>query len=214
MLRLKLDYEGGVVNFSVDLARSFIEGIIVADAPGGVHWDITIECQEALVPPRPEDVDEDDPDYAGYPEDCTLELSGLTFPLAGWRELSGKASEVSFAADEVHPILPDNPGNFYFDSCHHVPNDNRVRFGSREGVWFGVEWECVACADAEDEGKRIVVKTRLPLRQFQVWFREPSSSSLEAAKQLALRFARPEDLGEPTQRSPQWVVVPVRPEAA
>jgi hypothetical protein len=213
MLRLELDYEGGVVNFPVDHARSFIEGVIVADEPDAVLWDITIECNEALVPPRPEDKHEDDPDYAGYPEDCNLELSGLTFPLAGWRELSGKASEVSFVADEVHPILPDNPGNFYFDSCHHVPNDNRVRFGSRAGVWFAVEWECVARAYAEDEGSRIAVNTRLPLRQFQVWFREPGSVSLEVAKQLVLRFAQPGDIGEPVQRTPQWVVVPVRSEA-
>src|SRR5207248_2045457 len=48
---------------------------------------------------------EDDPDYAGYPESCNLEISGLSFPLADWRELAGKVSEVVFAADDVHPIL-------------------------------------------------------------------------------------------------------------
>src|SRR5262249_59674747 len=129
-------------------------------------------------------------------------------------ELEGKASEVAFEASEVPPILPDNPGNFYFDSCHHVPNNNRVRFGKRQGVWFAVEWACVAHAYADDEGKRIAVKTRLPLRQFQVWFREGGTVSLEAAKQLVLRFARPGDIGEQVQRTPQWVVVPVHPEAA
>jgi hypothetical protein len=208
-----LDYEGGVVNFPVDLARSFIEGIIVAEEPDVLRWDIQIECNEGLVPPRPEDKAED-PDYAGYPEECTLELSGLCFPLTGWRELEGKASEVSFAGNEVHPILPDNPGNFYFDSCHHVPNNNRVRFGRREGVRFAVEWECVAHAHADDKGDRIAVRTRLPLRRFQVWFRDPVAVSLAVAKELVLRFARSEDIGEPVQRTPQWVVVPVRAEAA
>src|SRR5262249_21328663 len=101
MLRLELDYERGVVNFPVDPAPSLLEGIIDADELGAVRWDITIECGEALVPPRPEDRDED-PDYAGYPENCSLELSGLCFPLAGWRELEGQVSEVSFAAEEVH----------------------------------------------------------------------------------------------------------------
>jgi hypothetical protein len=120
---------------------------------------------------------------------------------------------VSFA-EEVHPILPDNPGNFYFDSCHHVPNNNRVRFGRREGVWFAVEWECEAYADPGDQGKRIAVNTRLPLRQFQVYFRDPGAVNLEVAKQLVLRFARPGDMGNPVQRTPQWVVVPFRPEAA
>jgi hypothetical protein len=214
MLRLELDYEGGVVNFPIDHARSFIEGIIVAHEPDAVRWNIQIECHEALIPPRPEDKDEDDPHSAGYPEDCNLELSGLSFPLAGWRELAGKTSEVTFAADEVHPILPDNPGNFYFDSCHHVPNNNRVRFGDRDGARFAVEWQCVAHAYADDEGKRIEVKTYLPLRQFQVYFGVPGSVSLEAARQLVLRFARVGDIGEPVQRTPQWVVVPVRPEAA
>jgi hypothetical protein len=213
MLRLELDCKGGVVNFPVAHARSFIEGIIVADEPDVVRWDIQIECNEALVPPRPEERDED-PDYAGNHEDCTLELSGLCFPLADWRELEGKASEVSFAVEEVHPIAPDNPGNLYFASCHNVPNNNRVRFGRRKGVWFAVEWECVARAHADDEGMRIAVKTRLPLRQFQVWFRDLGAVSLEAAKQLVLRFARPSDIGEPVQRTPEWVVVPVHPEAA
>lgn len=66
---------------------------------------------------------------------------------------------------------------------------------------------------ADDEGMRIAVKTRLPLRQFQVWFRDPAAVSLSAAKQFVLRFARPEDIGEPVQLTPQWVVVPIRPEA-
>src|SRR5262245_52715633 len=211
MLRLELDYEGGVVNFPIDHEQSFIEGIIVADEPDVVRWDIQIECKEALVPPRPEDKDEDNPDYAGYPEDCNLELSGLSFPLSGWRELAGKEADVSFAEDEVHPILPDNPGNFYFDSCHHVPNNNRVRFGERKGAWFAVEWQCVAHAYAEDEGKRIEVKTRLPLRQFQVYFREPGAGNLEAARQLVLRFARARDIAEPVQRTPNWILVPVHP---
>jgi hypothetical protein len=213
MLRLELDYEGGVVNFPVDPARSFLEGIIVADEPDTVRWDITIECNDGLVPPRPEDKAED-PDYTGYHEDCNLELSGLCFPLASWRDLQGKASEVSFLASEVHPILPDNPGNFYFDSCHHVPNNNRVRFGRRDGAWFAVEWECVAHAYPDDEGLRIAVNTRLPLRQFQVWFRDLDAGNLEAAKRLVLQFARSTDIGEPFQRTPQWIVVPVHPEVA
>jgi hypothetical protein len=214
MLRLELGYEGGVVNFPIDQERSFIEGIILADEPDAVSWDIQIECQEALVPPRPEDRDECDPDYAGHPEDCNLEISGLSFPLTDWRELAGKVAEVVFATEDVHPILPDNPGNFYFDSCHHVPNNNRVKFGNREGCRFAVEWRCKAQAYAEEEGKQIEVKTRLPLRQFQVYFREPGSVSLDAARQLVLRFAHPGDIGEPVQRTPQWVVVPIRPEAA
>ena len=214
MLHLELDYEGGAVNFPIDHDRSLIEGIIVADDPDAVFWSIQIECNEALVPLRPEDRDEDDPEDAGLLQDCTLELSGLTFPLTGWRELAGRSSEASFVADEVHPILPDNPGNFYYDSCHHVPNNNRVRFGRREGVWFDVEWECTAHAYPEDEGLRIAVKTRLPLRQFQVYFPHPGVIRLEAAKQMVLRFARPKDLGEPFKRTPQWVVVPVRPDAA
>jgi hypothetical protein len=213
MLRLDLGYEG-VVEFPIDHAVSFIEGIIVADEPDTIRWDIQIECQETLVPPHPDDKDEGDPDDEGYREDCNLELSGLTFPLVGWRELSGQASEVSFAAEEVHPILPDNPGNFYFAGTNHVPNGNRVRFGDRNGVQFAVEWECVAHAYAGDDGYPITVKTRLSLRQFQVWFREPGVVNLEAARQFVLRFARPEDIGEPAQRTPQWIVVPVHPVVA
>jgi len=214
MLRLNLGYEGGVVNFPVDDAESFIEGIIIADEPDTIRWAIQIECQEALVPQHPNAKDEDE-DEDGFYEDCNLELSGLCFPLNDWRELSGKASEVSFSSDEVHPILPDNPGNFYFAGTHHVPNGNRVQFGDREGVRFAVEWECVARAHAGDDGDPMAVRTRLPLRQFQVWFREPAALNvLEAAKQLVLRFARPEDVGEPVERTPQWVVVPVCPDAA
>jgi hypothetical protein len=175
MLRLEMGYEGGVIDFPIDHEQSFIEGIILADEPDAIYWSIQIECHEARIPPDPEDQDEDDPDDDGYMEDCNLEISGLSFPLASWRGLAGKATEVAFAPEEVHPILPDNPGNFYFDSCHHVPNNNRVRFSRREGARFAVEWQCVAHAYADDEGKRIEVKTRLPLRQFQVYFRDPGS---------------------------------------
>ena len=55
---------------------------LIRNEPDAVRWDIQIECNKALVPPRPEDKDED-PDYAGYPEDCNLELAGLCFPLGG-----------------------------------------------------------------------------------------------------------------------------------
>jgi hypothetical protein len=214
MLRLDLGYEGGVIDFPIDHEQSFIEGVILADEPDAIYWSIEIECYEATIPLHPDDREDDDPPDAGYLEDCALEISGLCFPLDAWRGLAGKVSEVAFAAEEVHPILPDNPGNFYFYSRHHVPNNNRIRFGRREGVRFAVEWQCVAHAYAEDKGKRIEVRTHLPLRQFQVHFRDPGAVSLEAARRLVLRFAQAGDIGSPIQRTPHWVVVPIRPEVA
>jgi hypothetical protein len=110
--------------------------------------------------------------------------------------------------------LPDNPGNFLIAGQHHVPNDNRIAFGKRDGRYFGLVWSCVAEGYAGETGTRIAVRTRLPLRRIGVYFRDPDCLSVQLARQLVLRVADENDLGSLDTSRPQCVYWPIRPERA
>lgn len=209
MLHLKAHQD---VAFPIDREQSFIEGTILAHAPGTLYWSIEIECQPTLVPFSEEDkigLDEE-----GSIEECHLEISALTKPLKTWRDLAGQTFQVAYDDKDVHPILPDNPGNLYYGSTHHCPNANQIRFPRREGCWFELEWSCIAKAHPKARGIQIEVKTKLPLKEFSVYFQDPKDASTAAARNLALQFAILGDLGVPKLTSPQWVRVPIGPVAS
>jgi hypothetical protein len=213
VLRLE-NVDDAPIDFRIDHAASLIEGYIPADEPGTIYWGIWIECLETTVPYGPGETDPYGEGRDGYVVDCNLELTGLRLPVAHWRDLAGRTVETAYAAEDLHPIMPGSDGNFYFLHEHHVPNHNRIRFGDREASRFALEWDCVAERWPGEDGPRIVVRTRLPLRRFRVGFRRPEAVSLDAARQWVLQFANPADLGEPEQTTPGWVEVPVRPDAA
>lgn len=206
MIRLELQEPRGIAAGPVDPDRTFIEAIVLAEDPSTFYCDLHVECSELRFPPSPDDADD-----VGFVDECTMELTGLSFGNANWRELAGRSCEVSFAPADVHPILPDNPGNVYFESRHHVPDDNVVRLGARVGASFELTWTAVARARPDDPGIALSVTTRIPLRRFQVYFDDPSTLDPVAARDLALRFARSGDLGEPIVRAPRWVVIPLLP---
>lgn len=206
MIRMTPDAGEPSVAFAIDRSRSYLEGIVLDLDPESVFWDLHLEF-DGIVPTE-EEPDERVFDDAGY-----LELSGLAASVPSWRELAGQSIDLSFESDEVHPILPDNPGNVYFDSRHRVPNANRVAFDARAGATFAVSWRCVAHAYPDDPGMPIEVTTRIALRRFQVYFDDPTSVDLARALELVRRFADADDLGKPTRRTDRWVVIPLRADA-
>jgi hypothetical protein len=133
-----------------------------------------------------------------------------------WRDLEGREADVHYAAAEVHPILPDNPGNFYYDN-HRVPNDNQIRFSQRQGRTFHVDWRCRARAWAEDEGDPIEVSTRLPFRALEVCFEDQGSVDVTRARELVCRIARVTDLDKVGLDRPEvdhrWVRFPLKEDA-
>jgi len=206
-----MDYEQAVIDFPVARERSGVEGLILAEEPETIYWSIDIRCEETFIPecyPNEDGGAED----GGYTASCHLEISGLVIPVAGWRDLAGQRIDVAYEASHVHPILPDNPGNFLFAGQHHVPNHNRIAFGERDGCRFGLTWSCVAEGYADETGTRIDVRTRLPLRRFAVYFHEPAVASVQQALPIVIRFADAGDLGPPDTSREQWVSFPLRPD--
>jgi hypothetical protein len=196
-----------VVILPVDRERSYISAQILADQPETLFFYIVIDCCETEVPRSELEKEEYGTNEDGYTETCSLQLMNLSAPVQTWRDLSGRLIEVTYDPGKTHPILPDSPGSFYFESQHHVPNGNRVRFGTRRGCAFDLEWRFTATLTAEDPGVPVVVTTRLVLRQIEVLLPEGGYDA-GMARKLALRFAAPSDLGEPEQVG-AWCVLPL-----
>jgi hypothetical protein len=185
-----------VVALPVDRERSYMSAQILADRPETLFFYIVIQCHETTVAYTEREKVEYGTDEDGYSESCSLELMNLSPPVKTWRDLAGQVVEAKFDPGEVHPILPDNPGTFYFESRHHAPNDNRLQFGARHGCSFELEWRFNATEAPDDPGLPVAVSTQLALRHIEVLLPE-DGYDVGAAKQLALRFAAPADLGEP-----------------
>ena len=210
MLRLS-GFEEQPILFPVDPGRSHLTGMILSEDPGRIYWTIMIHCAEVAIPHPEEHRVESEEDF--YTADCWLEISELSADLGHWRELSGNRFTVAFEADDVHPILPDNPGNFNFNEEHYVPNRNRIAFGERAGRTFPVRWDCVPERFAgDDNGSSIEVSASVPLLRLEVWFRDPASLTIEAAERVALRYAGAADLDRPTRYGENWVQFPIRPD--
>jgi hypothetical protein len=192
----------------VDRERSYISAQILADRPGTLFFYIVIDCCETEVPYSELEKEEYGTIEDGYTENCSLELMNLIAPVQSWRDLAGRLIEVTYDPEKIHPILADSPGSFYFESHHHVPNENRIRVGARHGCAFDLEWRFTATETAHDPGIPVAVTTRLVLRQIEVLLPEDGFDAATARK-LALRFAAPSDLGEPEQVG-AWCVLPLQ----
>src|SRR5689334_19003467 len=111
--------------------RSYVEGVLDATAPERMRWSIRLEWFN--------------PDLREHSfRQAHLEIDDLDFGTGDWRQLAGKEATAVYAEDAVHPILPDNPGNFLYCGEHHVPNHNRIRIVERHGPDLTLTWNCRA----------------------------------------------------------------------
>jgi hypothetical protein len=196
-----------VVTLPVDLERSYMTAQILVDRPETLFFYIAIDCCQTEVPYSAREKEEYGTDDDGYTENCSLELMNLIAPVQNWRDLAGRLIEVTYDAREVHPILPDGPGTFYFECHHHVPNANRLQFGARHGCAFELDWRFLATETADDPGIPVAITTGLALTHIEVLL-PADGFDVGRARELALRFAAPSDLGEP-ERVGAWCVLPL-----
>jgi hypothetical protein len=210
-IRVEMDFEGRVVEFSPDLERCEMAGLVASDRPKERVLYIAIHSSRARLLHSDDPVEDlaDEESYYGD-EGCRLEITGLPFPARDWRNLEGETFQVKYEAADVHPILPDNPANFYFATQHHVPNHNQIVIGKRKGCLFNLDWRFVAEGYAEEKGTRVSVGMAIPFRYVKVYFPKRRLIDLKAAQRLARRFAPDSDLGEPTIEEGDYVCFPVR----
>lgn len=201
--------QGKRIDLTVDQERSYLAAQILVDDPNALYWFVTIDCVETTIMYSQEEKALFETEDDGYVEQGHLEISDLIAPIQNWRELTGRTIEVAYESDAVHPMLPDNAADFYFRSRHHVPNQNRLHFGERRGHLFQLEWRFNAEASADARELQIEARTEIALRRFEVHFDDRHALDASTAERLVMRFAFPNDVGEPEQVGSAWVL-PVR----
>ena len=87
---------------------------------------------------------------------------------------------ISYPPGEVHPILPDNPGNFYM-GVHAFPNSNELKFSRVGNATFKLLWRFNAEMYEGDESPTYV-KTELSVKELVIW--KDSPISLEDAESV------------------------------
>jgi hypothetical protein len=210
-LRIEMDHEGRVVEFTPDVERCEMAGLVAFDRPEERVLFIAINSSRARLVSSEDPVEDLVDEEAFYGDQgCRLTNTGLPFIARDWRRLEGESFQIDYEAEAVHPILPDNPANLYFAAQHHVPNHNHIVIGTRTGCFFDLDWRFVAEGYAEEKGTRISVGMAIPFRCVKVYFRERRPVNIQAAQRLARQFAQESDLGEPTIEAGNCVRFPIR----
>lgn len=166
------------VDFEVDSEESALRAYINPER-NDVTWELNIECTDEYIPDHMQPAHLEGPPIHSNKE---------------WRELSGAEFQISFDEDEVHPIMPGNPGNIYV-GWHAFPNDHLIRFVTRNGSRFLVEWMCAAKETPSDPPEPIEVLAEIPFTELVVWSND--RLTLESAKKLASRHFDLSDFEEP-----------------
>ena len=111
-----------------------------------------------------------------------------------WRDLAPGEAEVTFDETEYHPILPDNPCNFY-DGEHSFPNAHRIRLLHRNGRRYTVAWTFEIRRYLEDEPRSIEVLAVVEFKRVVVWADHPIDSEL--AQSALKRYFDPRNFAAP-----------------
>ncbi len=174
-------------------------------------WSINVQCGPARLLPLEDESEEDLLERREWfqfasGEGCHASISGLVIPVESWRDLAGHRVSADF--EDSHPIMPHDPGEFYFEAHHWFANRNQIEFGSRRNNIFPIRWNFVA---EDDEGNtlEVEIEASIPLRQFRVGFEKPSELSVEAAVHVVSRFAEKDELGEPFEQFGRFVEIPL-----
>ena len=208
---LKIVAEG--FEFELDADRSEICGFLSHEEPARLpSWFIDVRCGAARMLPLEGESEEDlrfrrETFEFVSGEGCHASISGLEIPVKSWHDLAGQRISAEF--EPSHPIMPDDPGEFYYEAHHWQANRNQIEIGSRQNRIFPIRWNFMA-EDDEDNMTEVEVEASIPLRYFKVWFENTSELSIPAAVQAVRRFAEEDELGEPYEHHVHYVVVPLR----
>jgi hypothetical protein len=117
-------------------------------------WVIEIEAVESELPD-------------GTP---SMRLEGPPMEFKGFSEFSEikqRSFSIAFDQDEVHPILPDNPANFY-TGIHAFPNDNEIDVSRVGGSTFRVSWRFNA-EPTPDWQSPVAVEAEIFVKELVIW---------------------------------------------
>ena len=183
------------VDFEVDAASS-LKATIDKES-NDITWQIEIKCTRAYVP-----------QYW-----APASLSGPPFEFAGdWRELVGRTFRIDYDESQLHPISPDNASNIYV-GWHAAPNNHVIRFVSRTGNRFLIDWKCAARESADDIPKPIRVHAEIPFKSVTI-YSERGMRIREAQALLKHHFGSTE-FGEPKTSDEdnrlKWAAFPLLP---
>lgn len=201
------------IEFELNAEQSEIYGYL---EPGCIPtWSISVQCGPARLVPLDGESDEDLAERREWfefasGEGCHASVGGLVIPVRSWHELAGQRVSAEF--DHSHPIMPDDPGEFYFEAHHWHATRNQIEFGSRKRNAFPIRWSFLA-EDDEGNTSEVKVEDSIPLRSFRVGFEKPDEFSVTAAVQAVARFAAKDELGEPTESFGRYVDIPITGDA-
>ncbi len=196
----------------MDIAKSSIYGGLSLAEPGGLpNWSLSVQCGPARLMSLEGESEEDLRERREWfefasGEGCHASIDDLVFPLESWRDLAGQ--RVSIELEHTHPIMPDDPGEFYFEAHHWSADRNQIAIGSRRNNAFSVRWKFVA-EDDEENMAEVEVEANIPVGGLRVGFQDPSELSVPAAIQAVRRFAEEGDLGEPFEQFDRYIMVPI-----
>jgi hypothetical protein len=199
--------------FELDTDHCEIYGFLSHEEPDrSPTWSIDVRCGPARLLPLEGESEEDlqfrreEFEFVSG-EGCHARISGLDIPVKSWHDLAGQRVSAEF--EPSHPIMPDDPGEFYFEAHHWQANRNQIEFGSRRKNIFPVRWTFTA-EDDEDNMTEVDVEASISFRGFKVWFENSSELSIPAAVQAVSRFAEAGELGEPFVHHAHYVAIPLR----
>ena len=199
--------------FELDVDQSEIYGFLSHAEPARAPtWSIDVRCGPARLLPLEGESEEDlsfrreEFDFVSG-EGCHASITGLDIPVKTWHDLAGQ--HVAAEYEPSHPIMPGDPGEFYYEAHHWHANRNQIAFGPRRNNIFPIRWNFMA-EDSEDNMTEVEVEANIPFRYFKVWFENTSEISIPAAVQAVRRFAEEDELGEPFEHYHHYVVVPLR----
>lgn len=219
MLRMPLNG----IEFDVDIAESGIQGFLSHTEPTRrPTWSIRVECGSGRMF-QLEDEDESEEDQREWREwaefvigeGCHADISGLSLPVKSWRDLAEQSASADF--EQSHLIMPDDPGEFYFEAHHMIANRNRLEFGTRQNNTFPIRWTFEAQESDEEYdddgddggGIEVEVEATIPFRRFVVWFENSSELNVQSAVRLVSQYAAEDELGEPSEQLSHYVMVPL-----
>jgi hypothetical protein len=184
------------IAFDVDHQRSEFIAYVPQEAPGQespgrLCWSLEVYC-----------VNRENERGLSAP---MLYAQELTFDVRDWKEMAGQTVRGEGEAG-VAAFLDDGLVN-------SRTADNRLRFLSRQGALFTIEWECLANFFTDDQAAArlpLQLRTELTFDGVHLWWVKADAEGLVAAREIVGRHLDLAGLQEPEIAGPYHIVFPPR----
>ena len=180
------------IAFAVDTQRSEFFAFIPQEPPGKqppgrLCWSLQIYCM---------DKEDDGGFWTPY-----LETNDMTFDLWDWRRIEGQTVDEGEKGPTAYLHTPEP----------QKTSGNSIRFISRRGNLFTIEWECCAdvCWDVDHStGLPLRLNIEIAFGGVHIWWVKADAKGLAEAKELVGRHFDLACLEEPQIAGPHHIVFP------